>query len=179
MQPPPPPDRAAFEARPPPLPARGFAIGVAVAGVAAVVISGYVRPSLEAPFTIGEGVVPTIAGLLALAAIAGLAGGWLSWRWLTRGLPVSWPRTLSVVVSTTLLSLLIACFVAGLLAGGAVLVNGLITGKDEAIVAAIGIFVGAFYVAPLFVVWLFGPTFGGLVLVWTLAWRYRVNRRVG
>src|ERR1044072_2071932 len=82
--PPPPPDRVtAFEPRPAPLPARGLAVGVAVAGVLAVALRGYVLPMLGGT-KFDDGPAP-LAGALVLAAVGGVAGGWPSRRRGRRG----------------------------------------------------------------------------------------------
>lgn len=175
---PPPLDRSGFAPRPPPLPARGFAVGVAVAAFFAALYEFYIKYTFEGPSP-GETFQLkrwSDAVVLVFAAIGGLAGGWLSWRGFALELPVSLLRALSVVVAATVLSILIGCFVVGVVGSVAEFIDTLSTGWNKALHNAVGGFAGAAFVMPLFMMVLVGPTLAALVLVWTLVWRCRVNR---
>jgi len=178
--PPPPPDRSsAFEMRGPPLPplpARGYTIGVSLLGVAAVGFGFYFgRIQLRLEDT------PDVASLLllacALAALGGGLGGWLSWRWLVRRLPLSVPRALGLAAAATVFSLVIGSLAGGLLTLVLGFAGALGVGTVEAGVSLAAFILGILFFGPIFAVVLFGPPFGVLVFVWTLLWRYRVNRQ--
>lgn len=86
-------------------PARGFAIGVALAAVATVVLRGYVVPIDDVDFTLDT---PAIVGGCAIAVPSGLAGGWLIWRGFEVRPHVSLVTAIGIAIGTSLLSIWIA-----------------------------------------------------------------------
>lgn len=175
--PPPPPDLSApLEMSAPPLPARGYAIGVSLLGVAAVGFGFYfgrIQLRLEDTLTLA----PALLLACALAAFSGALGGWLCWRRLMRGLPLSLPRALGIAAATTVASLVIGSLAGGLLTIILGLAGALGVSTVEA-GASLAVFIlSTLIFGPIFAVVLFGPPFGVLVLAWTLLWRYRVNRQ--
>lgn len=147
--------------------ARGFAIGVALAAVATVLVRGYVVPIDDPEFALDA---PAIAVGCAIAAPSGLAGGWLVWRGSGVRPHVSPWTAIGVAIGASLLSIWIACGFLGV--WGAV--EGVIaTGRLHNVFASV---MGGLFAAPFFFAVLFGPTLLGLVTAWSLVWRWRVNR---
>ncbi len=149
------------------LSARGFAVGVALAAVATVVLRGYVVPIDDPDITLDT---PAIAGGCAIAAPSGLAGGWLIWRGFEVKPPVSLGAAMGVAIGASLLSIWIGCGIFGVEAA----IEGVIaTGRLH---NAFGSVVTGLLFMPYVFGVLFGPTLFGLVTAWSLIWRWRVNR---
>lgn len=147
--------------------ARGFAIGVALAAVATVVLRGHVIPIDDPEFALDA---PAIAVGCAIAAPSGLAGGWLVWRGSGVRPHVSLWTAIGVAIGASLLSIWIAC---GILGVEAAVEGAIATGRLRDAYASV---MGGLFAAPLFFAVWFGPTLLGLVTAWSLVWRWRVNR---
>jgi len=146
--------------------ARGFAVGVALAAAATVVLRRYVVP-IEHDFTLDT---RAMAIGSAIAASSGLAGGWLIWRRFEVRPRVSLGEAIGIAIVASLLTIWISCGILGAISA----VEGVIaTGRLHDAFASV---MGGLFAAPFFFATLFGPILLGLVVVWSLIWRLRVNR---